>query len=258
MKTIRSRIGFGEVLHRRNRPLNHEFSYRVFMPFLDLSELEQLFRKRWFWSVNRSNVAAFHRQDFLGETSRNLSDVVWEQVEREIGPQARGRVMLAANLRYWGYSFNPISMYLCADDEDQFVALLADVTNTPWGDSRQYVVPLIDGSCSGHCSPKVLHVSPFNRMEQHYRWQVRCTAEELFVGITNVEDDRALSFASIRLQLRAVSALSLSRALLRFPFMTGRVILAIYWQALHLRLKGMAYVPPPSKPEITEQQECSL
>ncbi len=258
MTATASAIGFGEVLHRRSRPLSHAFRYRVFMPFLDLAELDALFARRWFWSVNRRNIASFHRGDFLGDPARPLADAVWAQVEAQLGPQRRGRIMLAANLRYWGYCFNPIAMYFCSDVDGRYVALLADVTNTPWAASRQYVVPLEDGQCRGYEVRKELHVSPFNPMDQQYRWQVRCTAEELYVGITNIEAGEPLAFASIRLALRDASAANLSRALLRFPFMTGRVILAIYWQALRLRLKGLPYIPPPAQTDFLEQKDCSL
>ncbi len=252
MSTRNSRIGFGEVLHRRMRPLQHEFRYRVFMPFLDLAELDTVFSGRWFWSVGQRNLAAFHRQDYLGDPEAALTETVWQQVEASLGPQDRGRVQLAANLRYWGYCFNPIAMYFCADAAGRYVALLADVTNTPWGESRQYVVPLQDGACHDHRSDKVLHVSPFNPMEQQYRWHVRCGQKSLQVGITNLEEGQPLAFASIQLALEPVTAGSLSRAQLRFPFMTGRILQGIYWQALRLRMKGMAYVPPPQKLDVVE------
>ena len=40
---MRSRLYEGQVRHRRLLPREHEFSYRVFMPYLCLDELPELF-----------------------------------------------------------------------------------------------------------------------------------------------------------------------------------------------------------------------
>ncbi len=249
-----SRVGFGEVRHARHEPRTHAFAYPVFMPLLDLSELDRVFRGRWLWSVNRRNLAAFHRADYLGDPQCALADTAWERVEASLGPQERGRVLLLANLRYFGYCINPIAMYFCLNPAGEPVAMLADVTNTPWGESDCYVVPMtVDGEVRNHLSDKILHVSPFMGMEQQYRWNIRLTGTELFVGIASSESGGRKFDASLRLALRPLDGKSLAVALARHPFMTGRVVLGIYWQALRLKLKGLAYVPHPR--EISAKQQ---
>ena len=43
----------GRVRHARSTPAVHRFQYRVFMMYLDLGELDEVFEGRWFWSARR-------------------------------------------------------------------------------------------------------------------------------------------------------------------------------------------------------------
>lgn len=56
----------GRVSHTRSSPALHRFEYRIFMLYLDLSELPELFEKRWLWSASRPAVARFRRERHLG------------------------------------------------------------------------------------------------------------------------------------------------------------------------------------------------
>ncbi len=58
--------------------------------------------------------------------------------------------------------------------------------------------------------------------------------------------------ASLMLERREIARHSLSRALLRYPFMCLQIVAAIYWQALRLRLKGAPFFAHPRerKPEL--------
>ena len=45
---MKSSIYRGQVSHSRKTPLRHGFRYDVFMMYLDLAELDDVFRGRWF------------------------------------------------------------------------------------------------------------------------------------------------------------------------------------------------------------------
>ena len=47
----------GWVRHRRYAPRAHAFRYRLFMLYLDLDELDTVFRGRWLWSTRRPALA---------------------------------------------------------------------------------------------------------------------------------------------------------------------------------------------------------
>jgi DUF1365 family protein len=72
---VNSAIYTGTVSHARYQPREHRFDYRLFMLYLDLAELPQLFDQYWFWSARRPNLAWFRRSDFFGDHyARTLAD----------------------------------------------------------------------------------------------------------------------------------------------------------------------------------------
>ncbi|PAL05136.1 chromosome partitioning protein ParA, partial [Staphylococcus hominis] len=56
-----SAIYRGRMQHRRHAPQPHAFDYPIAQLLIDLDELDRLFDGRWFWSVNRRNLAEFRR-----------------------------------------------------------------------------------------------------------------------------------------------------------------------------------------------------
>ena len=61
----RSRIYRGTLRHRRFLPRPHEFAYRVWMAWLDLEELPELFDRVPGFSARRPALARFRREDYL-------------------------------------------------------------------------------------------------------------------------------------------------------------------------------------------------
>ena len=105
----------GQVRHRRYSPKPHKFNYRLFYVYLDLDELEYVFKKRWLWSANKPSVAWLKRSDYLGDQDIPLKQAVLDKVEYETGIRPAGPVRLLTHLRYLGYVFNPVSFYYCFD-----------------------------------------------------------------------------------------------------------------------------------------------
>jgi len=237
---MNSALYTGWIRHRRLRPRAHSFRYRVCMLYLDLAELDQVFAQRWFWSTRRPALMRFKRSDYLGDPARPLDDCVREHIERAIGRRPQGPIRLLTHLRSFGYGFNPISIYYCFDEHEQLTALLAEVTNTPWGERRHYVLDA--NACAGRLRfrfAKTLHVSPFMPLALEYDWRCNNPAQTLAVHMNVVQHETKLFDATLTLRREPISAPSLARALIRFPWISGKIILAIYWEALRLWLKRL-------------------
>jgi DUF1365 family protein len=247
---LASGLYHGVVRHRRLRPFRHEFRYSVFLAYLDLDELDRVFAGRWWWSTRRPAVARFCRDDYLPDTSpRPLAEAARDIVEKRLGVRPAGPVRLLTNLRYWGYRINPISLYYCFDATAARVeAVVAEVTNTPWGDRHCYVVPgpatLRDRTWRATL-PKDLHVSPFFPMDMEYRWLLSAPGERLSVEIESHRRGEWQFDATLALERREITGATLAGALLRHPWMAGRVAAGIYWQALRLWWKGAEFHPHP-------------
>jgi len=65
MNHYKSAIYTGTILHSRNYPDSNEFRYNLFMLYLDIDELPNLFQNFRFWSYNKPNLGSLHRSGIL-------------------------------------------------------------------------------------------------------------------------------------------------------------------------------------------------
>jgi DUF1365 family protein len=258
---VKSALYSGWMRHRRVLPKAHDFRYDLFMVYLDLSELDTAFTGRWFWSTRRMAPARFRREGHLGDPAVPLDVAVRDLVAQRSGRRPDGPIRLLTHLAYFGYGFNPVSFYYCFDAADSRVeTIVAEVNNTPWGEQHCYVLDQANaprkGALARHRFDKDFHVSPFMPMEIGYDWMFGEPGEELLVHMVlnskASEDDthgkRRVFDATLHLDRQPITAASLAGVLLRFPFMTLKVILGIYWHALRLWLKGVPLFTHPDKP----------
>ncbi len=254
---MHSAIYEGRIHHRRLLPRAHAFSYRVFMLWLDLEELDIVFSRRWLWSVNRRNLAAFHRVDYHGDPAKPLDQAVRDTVHAKLGHRPEGPIRLLTHARYFGLCFNPVSFYYGYDATGESLEwIMAEITNTPWRERHAYVLPVTDGTMTEgglHWGfDKCFHVSPFMAMDRRYQWRLSEPQTHLHIHM-QVHDGAQREFdATLSLQRRPMRAGVMAWMLLRYPAITLKVVAAIYWQALRLWLKR---VPVHEHPKTATRRQ---
>jgi len=234
----------GVVSHTRHRPRRHAFRVPVSMLYLDLDELAQMPSTFWFGN-ERARPLSFRRRDYLGDEKTSLKEAVLNEVTRALGFRPEGPLRLLTQVRAFGYAFNPVSFYYCFErDGRRLAAVVAEITNTPWGERHRYV---IRGAGDGaHAEfAKAFHVSPFFPMEQTYDWVLSTPDERLSVAMANIDGGRAVFQASLSLQRRPMNARELARVATRLLPMGWGTHAAIYVQALRLWLKGTPFFSHP-------------
>jgi DUF1365 family protein len=191
-----------------------------------------------------------------------LDQAVRDRVEAELGFRPAGPIRLLTHLRYFGFCFNPVSFYYCFDAAGERVeALVAEITNTPWKERHAYVLDRRASRDAGDhlrwSFRKVFHVSPFMPMDIDYDWAFTLPAQDLFVHMNlRPAPDQELAGgakppkvfdASLRLRRHELTPARMRSQLLRFPFMTARVVARIHFEALRLWLKRVPIQPHPGK-----------
>lgn len=271
----------GTLRHRRYSPVEHRFTYPLFMAYLDLDELPELFDGRWLWSARRPALARFRRRDYLGDPAIPLAEAVRDLVRERTGVRPAGPIRLLTHLRYFGHGFNPVSFYYCfSPDGARVEAVVSEVTNTPWKERYCYVVSAYGGNGNGSVAGRVhelekdFHVSPFFDLDQRYGWCFSEPGERLMVHMENFErpgvrpgepgvtppagkrkqvaadgDDRLVKVfdATLDLARREITGRSLARVLVRYPFLTLAVVARIHLNAVRLWAKRVPFYDHPDK-----------
>jgi DUF1365 family protein len=263
-----SAIYTGKVRHRRFFPKQHEFEYHVFMMYLDTREIEPIFSLSRFWSLKHFAPAQFKRSDFHVDKKNatqsplpSIDESVRNTLESSLGTRPTGPIRMLVNLRYWGVNMNPISTYYCFDNSgNNLIAILAEVHNTPWNERHAYILTGENFSHKQHVDfPKEFHVSPFNPIDMDYRWRSTTPNNTLALHLENWQSNQKIMDATMTLAREEISAHALNNILIRFPWMTVKVISAIYWQALKLWWKGVPiFKHPTSTPNLVNTQQPTI
>jgi len=230
----------GMLHHGRTHP-RRSFEHRLALAYLDLEELPRLLGGRLV--ARRPGVARFRRSDYLGDPRLPLDEAVRSLVAERTGHRPEGPIRVLTHLRVLGHCFNPVSFYYClSPGEERIQALVADVTNTPWGERHAYVVPGGSGLFA-----KALHVSPFLAMDYTYACRAELPGRRLSVRIESWGEQGREFVASLALERVELTGRSLRRALVRYPLPSRRVLAQIYGHALALRLAGVPMLPHPGR-----------
>ncbi len=247
MIPLESAIYEGTVRHRRFEPVGREFNYRIFMLYLDLDEIPTVMKVHPLFSTRRRSPARFRRADYLGPSNLPLKTAVLDLVQQRTGIRPSGPVRMLTHLRYWGMIENPVTIYYCFDPSGETVeTVVAEVTNTPWGDRHAYVIESEPGTSlvSGK-KDKQLHVSPLMPMDHEYNLSFARPGKRLPVHISSGQGSRTIFDATLNLARTEISRRTFSRLLVAYPPMSFRVAAGIHWQAALTWLRGVRYHPRP-------------
>ncbi|HEY6475836.1 MAG TPA: DUF1365 domain-containing protein, partial [Polyangia bacterium] len=237
------------VRHRRYDDAAHELRSRLFMAYLDLGELPELFDRYPFASGRGRALVEFRRSDHVGDPQRSLDEEIRDLVAARTDSRPEGPVRLLTNLRYLGLCFNPASFYYCFEaGGERIAAIVAEVTNTPWGERHAYVLPneRPDGSIMRGRFAKEFHVSPFMGMDHTYAWRLTPPGKKLIAHIDSERDGAVVFDATLSLQRAELTPARLAAMVARRPLQTAGIVRRIYANGLRLHLRGARYFPNPS------------
>lgn len=251
--TPQALIGFGQIWHRRLRPVEHAFRYPTYFLLLPLRTLQR--QPGPALTRNRFGLISFHDRDH-GDGRADALAWFDELLHREGIADADGEVWLHTMPRVLGYAFKPVSFWYAHRRDGSLAAVVAEVNNT-FGERHCYLLagPSLRWGAELQAD-KVLHVSPFCRVAGHYRFHFLRTPsrqqagrEHTVVRIDLHDEHGALLQTSVSGELQPLCAPAARRAFFGMPLMTLGVIWRIHWHALRLALKRVPFFSKPAQPE---------
>jgi uncharacterized protein len=234
-------IYVGTIRHRRAEP-PREFRHRLTLAYVDLAELPQLLSGRLL--ARGPGALRFRRRDYLGPPAVPLDTAVRDRVAQLSGERPTGAIRLLTQLRSFGMCFNPVSFYYCFagdGEDDRLHSVLAEVTNTPWGERHSYLLAE-RGSAPGVLSgtfAKQLHVSPFMGMDHVYEARATTPGPTLSVHIDSRRGGATAFDATLAMERRELTRAAVARLTARRPLGNARVPALIYGHAIALKLAGV-------------------
>ncbi len=260
----------GIVVHRRTRPKQHSFTYDVSHVWLDPDRPNDVFSHHPAWSANRPAAVRFVRGDYGLTAEGSLNDQACAALTPVLGYRPSGPVRMLSQPRRWGWLFNPITVYFIWDKgQDDPVATVLEVTNTPWKERTWYALALVrDGDWLCTSFEKTLHVSPFLEMDYSYDLGVKSLDGHLDITLDVVpspaggaqargsQPTSPILHTRLRLTRSPASRQTLGHSLRSAGLSTHRVSAGIHGQAARLTAKRVRFRPHPKrepKPPRPEQ-----
>ena len=237
----------GTLWHRRRRPVEHAFSYPLWLAWVDLSEPHGIVGGSGLWG-SRWRPVTFNPRDLGPPGDGALEQRVRNRVA-ELGAHWSGRIFALCQLRTFGVLFNPLVLYWhFPDGASQPDQVLAEVSNTPWHERHWYLLaPAAPGERWTFEHDKDFHVSPFMPMEQRYRWTVSFHHGALSVRLANLDESGELFTAAMTLQRSACSPDLQRRLTWRGGWQSWGVLAGIYAHAFRLWRKGVPFHRHPDR-----------
>ena len=237
----------GHVIHKRFKPKEHFFKYKVFSLLIDLSEVHEIEKKISFFSYNKFNLISFFDKDHGVRDGSSLAEWVKNNLKKTGVESERIKIKLLCYPRILGYVFNPLSIFFVYNSNSSLIAILYEVKNT-FGEQHTYVFKTNPNkkNIKNNCEKK-FHVSPFMNLSSKYYFKILDPQNKLSVVIDQRDNEGKLLYASQDGVRSELSAKNLILSYIKHPLMTFKIISAIHFEALRLWLKGIKLIKKEKK-----------
>lgn len=242
------------VMHWRTKPKQHRLLHRIFMFYIDLDEIDALCEKNVLVGHNRWRPYSFYDDDHLPFGKKTLRENLAYFLRSKGVAQEVGRVMVLANLRTFGYVFNPITVYFCFDKNGQPLCSVPEIGNT-FGEIKSFVLPsstLKDGAFKDE-QEKFYYISPFSKLDISLDFNFKIPDERLDIRVDDVSGGEKILYASLTGKRQALNDRNLLWLTMRYPLVTLKVIALIHLHALWLYFKKVPFYPKQDHPHLQKE-----
>ena len=236
-----------ETYHGRRGATKNAFRYSIDYVLIDA---EAAVKGPALFARNAGSLMSLQDTDHGGPPKKGRGAAWVRDILKANHAPDPARVMLLAQPRLLGHVFNPVSFWLCYDDQDALRSVIAEVTNT-FGDRHSYLCRHEDGrpitKDATISAQKLLHVSPFQPVEGGYVFRFDILPDQIGIWIDYSRGNGGL-IATLTGPRKPMTNRSIIHAALRRPFGSRRVLTLIHWQALKLWFRGATFRSQPAPP----------
>ncbi|MFC0180056.1 DUF1365 domain-containing protein [Thorsellia kenyensis] len=251
-----------EVMHKRFLPKVNAFKYHVYYLSLPLELIDNA-SKRTELPIGQHhyNRHSFNPKDHGYRDERSLKQWAHDLLAKYECPLYED-ITLICMPRIFGYVFNPVSFWVCKDENKNIKTIICEVNNT-FGQTHTYVcLPPITSQSKhdknqGNIEPciwinadKCFHVSPFLPREGKYLFRFDITDDLLYINIDYYDkDNNKMLVTSLKGNFSSLTKKNLNKAFWRSPLVTLKAITLIHYQAIKLLFKKITFhkLPEQSK-----------
>lgn len=246
MSELISRAYFGSIRHRRFGLKENSFNYKLYMLGLDIDELEKDKINNWCIGKQWYKPIRVNQNDYVEGKGLTIKQRIKDKIEYLKGNQDFERVLMVVQGRCFGLYFSPANFFYLLDNKGICKQVLVEVTNTPWKKKHYYLVNLEKNMIN----EKTFHVSPFMDLDMEYHWKLHDPMNTNYMNV-HIENHRKngekVFDATLAMKKCPIAGKSMLMIWLSLPFMTLKIVLGIYYQAMKLWSKGIKFIPYQTK-----------
>jgi len=242
------------VYHKRHRPAVHAFAHQVCYLLFKMSDWHQK-SKLWLFALNQKNLFSLSWKDYgvqpFVEPKAYLASL-FQSFQADFNLIHDAALLTMPKVA--GYVFNPVSFWLCWDQQQSLRAVVAEVNNT-FGERHAYfcakdnLEPILSSDVLK--KNKLFHVSPFCTISGDYTFRFALSPENIQIDIDYEQDAQPIISTQIQGKPIAFSNWHLLQLFFKIPFLTLKVMFFIHYHALRLWLKKVPFFKKPDPSSIS-------
>ena len=234
----------GIVTHSRYHPVLHNFKYYVTYFWFDFKNLKNSI----YFKKNRFSLFSFYEKDF-GQ-KEDVSNGLYKSMINNLKKFEDEKIEYIKILclpRILGYSFNPISIYVCYDKYKDAKIIIFEVNNT-FNERHSYYCKNTNKNGEFNFKKK-LYVSPFFKVQGSYNIKLEIKKKKVYLIIDYLVKRKKVFTATFSGRLLKLNSSNLFKIFIKNMFQNLKITFGIYFQALKLFFKGAKYIKKPYKPQ---------